>query len=417
MIPLFLVCTIDMTRPFFAIVGFDRDVIDRIHGSNYLVLLIEHKSNLTPESLSYSDYLITFKYDEIDSLTENITTFLKNYTIIGAVSTHDFGIKLASMVNELVGSECNSLFTISCTRDKLAMRQQLGNLNSIPYAPLTDNDSIILFGRENGWPVILKPRDGLGSHSVFIIYDETTAKQFIIFSDMFIIEKFVNGRLLSVDCISVSGSHYLVSVTEQFLIGRNNIFANEFVKIGHNVPAEIEHFIEDEIGKNVIMLLDKLGVQTGPTHTEIILDSNNNINFIETHCRPAGNDIIHLINFTTGIDIFSMFLELFLCNSNVKIALNKKTTYKFRSSRRYFAFSPGIVKSICGIDAVRYSPNIIDIDIPLAVGDKINILMSSQDRYGSISTFGNTTAEATYAIEKYMKKIKLDISAGFSLKL
>ncbi|MFE9631400.1 acetyl-CoA carboxylase biotin carboxylase subunit family protein [Streptomyces sp. NPDC006463] len=74
------------------------------------------------------------------------------------------------------------------------------------------------------------------------------------------------------------------------------------VELGHVLPAPLDPAAREAVEAHVTRVLDALGVEFGPTHTEIVL-TDDGPRIIETHLRVGGDEIFNLAKDATGVDM------------------------------------------------------------------------------------------------------------------
>ncbi|CAM5719195.1 hypothetical protein SBADM41S_03708 [Streptomyces badius] len=79
-----------------------------------------------------------------------------------------------------------------------------------------------------------------------------------------IAEEFLSGPEFSVETFSTDGSHHVVAVAEKFK-------GDNFVEIGHLVPARVRAADHAAMAAEVGALLDAVGLNEGVAHTEVVL--------------------------------------------------------------------------------------------------------------------------------------------------
>lgn len=405
-------------KQYIALIGYDSEIVDRIRFSGLLILLIEHKENINSEMLRNVDDVILINYNDTEMLIKNISIFKKSGKIIKfAISNYDFGLKAMSSINNFLSLKYGNESAIKYTRDKFMMRRDIEKAASIPCAEVKSKESVNAFIAQYGYPAIIKPRNGLGSYEIYLIENRNDEENFVFYSKEMLIEKFIQGRLFSVEAFSCCNSHIIVAVVEEYILGKNDFFGNFFLKNGYSFQPNISDFTLEKIANFVYSLLVQLDVHSGPTHTEVILDSNGDVFLVESHCRMAGGGIADLINFVTGIDLYEVWLDYLIDGKCFNDPIIYKRKYSTKIVKKYFSFNPGIIKFIAGINKFKMHKNIISLELNLSVGDAVPLLRSSQDRYGSVTAIGKTIEEAYDTVNNVIGSIIIDVETGISLKI
>lgn len=171
------------------------------------------------------------------------------------------------------------------------------------------------------YPVIIKPTDRSGSRGINKVYSPKEMKEAVeesieaSFSKEALIEEFAEGREFSIEYISENGKHNFLAVTEKFTTGEPH-----FIETAHLQPARITKEQEDMIKEIIPKALTALKIKNGASHSELKIDSNNNIKIIEIGARMGGDCIgSDLVQISTGYDFVNMVID---------IAMGKKLKFK-----------------------------------------------------------------------------------------
>lgn len=155
------------------------------------------------------------------------------------------------------------------------------------------------------YPVIVKPVDGGGSQGIVKVNNNNeliAAYQYAKScsrSCTVIVEEFVDGREFSVEYISCKGKHYFLQITDKVTSGPPH-----FIEMEHHQPAEISEITAMRIKEMVESALTALKIENSPSHTEIKLNSRNELYIIEVGARMGGDHITSdLVRLSTGYDM------------------------------------------------------------------------------------------------------------------
>ena len=145
---------------------------------------------------------------------------------------------------------------------------------------------------------VIKPISSGSSYGVKIFKDENSIVSFLKDFDSYkeiyqkhrilLIEKFIEGRELSVSVVERDRISYSVGVTE--IIPNNSFFDYEskytvgFSK--HILPAQLPQHIYDKCKADAKFVHDRLKCQ-GISRSDFIYDSNKNIFFLEINSQPG----------------------------------------------------------------------------------------------------------------------------------
>jgi D-alanine-D-alanine ligase len=145
---------------------------------------------------------------------------------------------------------------------------------------------------------VIKPISSGSSYGVKIFKDEKSIVSFLKNYDAYskiyqrhqkiLIEKFIEGRELSVSVIERNGISYPVEVTE--IVTNNSFFDYESKYTSgfsrHILPAELPHHIYDKCKADAKLVHDQLKCQ-GISRSDFIYNNDENIYFLEINSQPG----------------------------------------------------------------------------------------------------------------------------------
>jgi biotin carboxylase len=308
------------------------------------------------------------------------------------VAMAELGLEPAAMVAEALGLPgTTSVATARLLRDKARMRALLREQGISPVTATlcTDLADAEEAARRMTMPVIVKPRDGSGSFAVRRVAraeDLVPAVAAVLASAPAgaMVEEFLTGREFSVEAFSFAGEHRVVAVTEK------DILAN-FVEVAHLVPARITDDERHEIDRLVETFLTAVGVEDGPTHTEVILTAAGP-RIVESHNRPGGDRIVRLVELACGVSLiqwaFAWHYRLMSVPGRSEIVASRAPAIRF------LVAPPGLVTRVTVPDWVRNSPALDELQIRVSVGDRVGELRDSWDRLGHVLVTADTQDDA-----------------------
>lgn len=255
---------------------------------------------------------------------------------------------------------------------------------------------------------IVKPVDSSGSRGVFLVNNTSNqrllneafkhSKEFSRSGEI-IIEEYMEGAEVSVEAISIEGKVHVIQITDKLTTG-----APYFVEMGHSQPSQLSPIIQDNIKNTVIKAIKVLGIENGPSHTEVIV-TNEGAKIVEIGARMGGDCITtHLVPLSTGIDMVECCIK---CAIGEKPDLKRK--WNKGSAIRYLDSYPGIINDIKGIKDAESINGIIQISIVHKVGEKIREIKSSTDRIGFVIAQNEDASKAIKSCQDAINKIKVII--------
>jgi hypothetical protein len=205
------------------------------------------------------------------------------------------------------------------------------------------------------------------------------------------VEQFHAGAEYSVEGVSESGRHVIACITRKFTEPEHS------VEIGHVLPAPLETGLAHRIEATVTAMLSALGITAGVTHTEIIV-TDTQVRIIETHLRPAGDQIPYLLAEACGIDLIaalaaqSVGLPVLDAVEQAKKAAARAPTY----AAIWYATPPlrGVLTSVEGVAEAAGLPGVRGAASLVGEGDVMTDVSASHARAGYAWAIGATADEA-----------------------
>lgn len=253
------------------------------------------------------------------------------------------------------------------------------------------------------FPVICKPRDNSGSRGVKLCRDVNELQECIDEAlensklDSVLVEEFIEGREFSIESLHYDGKSEVIQFTEK----KTTEFPYN-VELGHKQPANLTEKERQQIREIISKIACCMHFENCPSHTELKVNERG-IFVIETSPRLGGDYITSTLTpLSTGINLEDQLLHM---------ALGEKVDIFYGRVNRasgvcFFSYPKGKVKAIVPvISEVANQPNIHNFELKLKVGDYINKITSSLNRYGQFIVEGKNREEVDELIEKYDKMI------------
>ncbi|MFF3209731.1 acetyl-CoA carboxylase biotin carboxylase subunit family protein [Streptomyces sp. NPDC002886] len=213
----------------------------------------------------------------------------------------------AAAVGAALGVATHSPETVRLVQDKHEMRERLreAGVEDTRAGRAFGEADLLAFGESAGYPFIVKPTAGTASFGVTLVHtpQEALAAYRTATGDFpgiarlgVLAEQYHTGPQYSVEAFSEAAEHVVVAITRKYSDPR------DMVELGHVLPAPLDPAAREAIEAHVTRVLDALGVEFGPTHTEVVL-TDEGPRIIETHLRVGGDEIFNLAKDATGVDM------------------------------------------------------------------------------------------------------------------
>lgn len=300
--------------------------------------------------------------------------------------------------------------TALAATDKGIMRQRLQEFGvPVPeFYKVNTRDEYYQAINKLGVKCIVKPADNSGSRGVDLLSnleDSQEIEKAYHYSKSFsrngtiVVEEYMEGPEVSVETLSLAGKCHVIQITDKLTTG-----APYFVEMGHNQPSLLPKNIQQQIEKVAKMAVKALGIQNGPSHTEIKVTSEGP-KIVEIGARLGGDNITtHLVPLSTGVD---------MVEACIRIALGEipdlESKFAKASAVRYFDLSSGLIEKIDGVEEAEQLEGIKQISIVHGIGENSVEIKSSVDRVGFVIAQAEEPQIAIERCENAMRIIKIDI--------
>ncbi len=299
---------------------------------------------------------------------------------------------------------------IEKTHNKALMRKALNdaNIDLTKGKHICQEEEILEFALENGFPIILKPIDGKGSTGISIInnrYEIQNAIRWLRGHDeksRMYVETYLQGDEYSVESFSENGAHRIVCITKKY---KDN---EHFIELGHCLPAILAEQYINEIKKLVSETLSELGIMYGPTHTEIII-TENGPRIVETHTRLGGDHIPELIKYVSGLDLMDLWVRQILGEKVMSKLPEYINTDCYAAIWYVSTDSDGVLESVSGLGEAKSVLGVMDAGIIQVVGSNIARTYNSSSRGAYVIAKAPTHEKALTISQEAALMLKFNI--------
>lgn len=357
--------------------------------------------------ISYADRFLEISTNDKEAVYSAALKYKPDFII---TSTSDMPVRTVAWVNEKLGKLTDiSYLDAICATDKVAMRNRMKEVG-VPIPVYHEVKSFNEF--RDIIPVmpqqfVLKPADNSASRGVILVDKNTNPNYEELFnycknysrSKVMLVEEYMVGPEVSVESYSVDGIPHIITITDKIVTE-----TPFFVELGHTEPSMLSNKEQKEIKKVAEAAIRAIGMQNGPTHTEIKMTPSG-AKLVEIAARLGGDFITsRLVPLSTGVDMIECSFDTLL---GEEVQYEKNTDKG--SAIRFIQSKPGVLKRIIGEDEAKLIPGIIDIEIYKNIGDEIVNLENSSDRVGHIIAIGETAAKAVETVDKALSTIIVEV--------
>ncbi|MDH6574586.1 ATP-grasp domain-containing protein [Kitasatospora sp. MAP5-34] len=289
--------------------------------------------------------------------------------------------------------------TVAAVHDKALMRRILADagVDETPAALVSGLAEAYAFAERHGYPLIAKPGRGAGSTFVARIASPAdlaaavelagTASEWS--SGTVLMERLLQGPQISVEALSEDGEHVVVGVCGKVSEPEH------LVEVGHLCPAPLDAATRAEIERFVPAVLDALGIEFGVTHTELVLTAEGP-RVIETHIRPAGDEIPSLVRDATGVDLIECVVRQTIGERVLGTVRATLAEPRARGAAIWFA-SPdaeGVLREVAGVAEAGAAEGVVEVAAHLTPGALTSRVSSSRERGLYVRAVGDSAEQA-----------------------
>lgn len=251
------------------------------------------------------DFFYPISIMEKDKIVEKC----RELEIDGVVSNaSELTAEISAYISEQMGLNGTPYHVLMQLHDKSFVRKLTKNVNGL---------STPKFYRYNGedmgiYPCVVKPCEGSAKSGVSFVENKEDFADAIKYAQKstdgaILIEEYISGRELSVECISFKGEHHIIQITD-----KDSSSAPHFVELGHHQPADIHGEIRRAIESIIPQLLKTIGYTNGASHIEIKINEDK-IYLIEVNLRGGGDYISNkLVQLSSGVDYLRCMIDVAL---------------------------------------------------------------------------------------------------------
>lgn len=379
--------------------------IKKAKEKGFYVYVLDYDPNAV--GIKYADRFLEISTIDKEAVYRAALEFKPDYII---TSTSDMPVRTVSWVNEKLGKSTDISYSGALyATDKVAMRNRMKEVGvPIPvYYEVKTFDDFSSIIPKMPQQFILKPADNAASRGVILVDKEKNPNYEELFdyckkysrSGSTLVEEYMVGPEVSVEAYSVDGVPHIITITDKMVTE-----IPFFVELGHTEPSRLTAKEQEDIRKVAESAIMAIGMQNGPTHTEIKVTPEG-AKLVEIAARLGGDFITsRLVPLSTGVDMIECSFATLL---GEEVRFQKKD--KKGSAIRFIQGKKGILKEIVGLDVVAKLPGVVDVEIYKNIGDSIVKPENSNDRVGHIITMGKNADDAAQIADNALLSIRVEV--------
>lgn len=365
-------------------------------------------TDLNPKAQGF-EYADFYKVVDVKDAETNLE-IAKEFAIDGVISiVSELSITTVAYIAEQLGLPGLQYEAAVAATNKAIMRTKFleAGLSSPRFFKVNTKEEATTAALRLGLPVVMKPTDNSGSRGVTKVekladleFSWGLAKENSRSGDI-IVEQFLEGTEMTIEALSYKREHQVLAMSS-----KKRIPFPYCVSIDLTYPPPFSKEILSAVRELVISALNAIGIDVGPTHSEVILTEQGPV-LLEIAARGGGYGVFsEIIPLVSGVDVVKECI-------NLALGYEADIIPKFSKAAvlRFFNLPQGRLVAIAGLEKARAVDGVHKIELDVAPGDVINPIVSDGTRHGLIIAFGDTREMAVHRADKAETAVRFEIIA------
>ena len=301
---------------------------------------------LNRESMLKAVAYFTFKYGKIDWLESNNEFWLESDAYLRTNFNITSGYKDDNIGNFKLKSSMKNFY-------------KKAGIKSARCSKVSDLKTAQAFIKTVGFPVIVKPDNGVGASATYKIRNEAELKEFYKYKpkNAYLMEEFISGTIYSYDAITNSKKKILFETV--------HCFPDPIMDVV-NTGNHLNYYTVKNIDKDLLELgrktIKAFGVKSRFVHFEFFrlledrpgLAKKGELVALEVNMRPAGGYSPDMMNFANMCDVYQIYADMICFDENKQPKIDRKyyCAYASKKDGKQYIHSNEQIKS-------RYFSNIV----------------------------------------------------------
>ena len=381
-------------------------LIESLKARGYYTMLVDYYEN-PPAKAAADEHIRESTLDQ-----ETVLNIAKDADVDLVISTcMEHANVTACYVAEKLGLPAPYSYqtALNVTNKGLMKKRMLAN--GIPTSKYIYAKDLSKFEQSGlNFPVVVKPTDSNGSkgvrkacdHGELSLYLEDAIK--VSRSDQAIIEEFVEGREIGVDCfIKNKKATILITKERRKIEGGGDSIQQIKGCIWPAVLSEIQLSNLEAIAEQIAQVFD---LDNSPLMIQAIVNGNQ-VSIIEFAARFGGGESFRIIKLSTGFDIIESSIDSFL---GVPVHLELKPVSDYYADNFIYARA-GMFGGIKGKERLLKDKTVEYVDTYKTIGMEIGTSLTSNNRIGVFTVKADNIDGLLKKMETVINEIEvLDIN-------
>lgn len=369
-----------------------------------------------PETLSeYWHVPLGLDFANPQASIATIVEYAREHPISAVISVDDSASELAALASAALGLPGNSPQAAEAARDKLLMRTLMssGGAPCPIFRPFYLRDDPVEIAGQVTYPCVLKPTRLSGSRGVIRADNPTefvaafqrlrrmlVADGYSPFETAFLVEDFIPGFEVALEGLLTHGQLKVLTLFDK----PDPLDGPFFEETIYTTPSRLPIETQEAIARSVSIAAASLGLQEGPVHAELRVNEDGPW-MLEMAGRSIGGLCSTILEFGSGMCLEELILHH-------AIGDEIETVERESSAAGVMMIpipSPGILKSVHGVEEALHVPHITGIEITAKLNYPLVPLPEGSSYLGFIFARSDTPAEVEAAIREAHALLRFDV--------
>lgn len=380
------------------------ELIQKLQNRGYYVILLDYLEN--PPARAQADQHIIESTLDLEAV--RAVAVKVNAALVISTSVDQANVTACYVGEKLGLPHPYSYETAAVIANKALMKQRLIEHN-LPTARYVFTDRAIApdIG-DLQFPLVVKPADSNGSAGVRRVDDVAEMEKFLAVAldisraKQAVIEEFITGDELSIDCFVERGRAKIVLIRRKFavpdMVGVDPVMQST----GSIAPYEISAAQQDDLEQVLTNLVRAFGLDNTPLLVQGFM-TDKGLSLIEFAARLSGGTGTEITKLISGFDTLDAAIDSYL-GIPVKVQLQKPQSFSMTNT---IYANPGVFASIEGVEALIAEGIISKMLYYKTPGMLIGSDMSTRSRIGAFIVNAPNMPEVVERVRQAVARINV----------
>jgi biotin carboxylase len=348
--------------------------------------------------------------------------------IEGVITFVEHSVPAAATVAAALGLPFVPTQAALLARDKYRMRRAIADAGvpSPGFGLARSVDEALALGAGLGYPLVIKPLIGGGSMFTRRVdgpaemrthfasyqagawdsfdYDPLCAEARQRYDDALLVEQYVDGGEISVESLIVDGDTRVVAIHDKPLPMRGPNFEEIYYRTPSRLPADVQETVRGFVSR----IHTALGMSLGASHAEFRLPAAGPPVALEVGARIGGGGVYASVLTSTGVDMLAAVIEMARGRTPEIPRRQPRPTGFFM----IFAGVEGVVREVCGVEAARADPAVVEVDVYKGPGDEVLVPPRVFQANGHVVTAAESLDAVDSAFDRLREAITFEVEGA-----